>query len=69
MPCELLYMMTSFHLIVMFYNRAQFYGTPLCCASQYQNNTEAVELLLEAGAEVNPSSAQVNIVVPKSLAL
>ena len=28
--------------------------TPLMCASDGQNNTELVELLLEAGAEVNP---------------
>ena len=29
--------------------------TPLCCASEDQNNTEVVRLLLGAGADVNPS--------------
>ena len=28
--------------------------TPLMCASDDQNNTELVELLLKAGADVNP---------------
>ena len=33
--------------------------TPLVCASEDQNNTELVELLLKAGAEVNPPNGEV----------
>ena len=33
--------------------------TPLLCASDEQTNTELVKMLLEAGAEVNPSNVEV----------
>ena len=33
--------------------------TPLVCASDDQNNTDLVELLLKAGADVNPPTGEV----------
>lgn len=45
-------------IIVLIY-RDDGGDTPLVCASEDQNNTELVELLLKRGAEVNPPTGEV----------
>ena len=49
----------SWLIIYAWFNRDDGGDTPLVCASEDQNNTELVELLLKNGADVNPPPGEV----------